>query len=283
MSQELKDIRHLEYYDVSKDNPVIIKLKTSKRKKLYHYTNSSGAKGILQSGSLWITHSSYLDDITEIKYISLVLDGVIQYLKQNKELYDRKVEGQFYIYEAIIKTLEALRGIYVEGAPISGGNLFILSLSENSNNNYLLENYCGQDGAVFEFENNIKGMFEGNEYKFHTFSAKVEYDLGKQITLLLEDINDFYWELLNVLLNKGTADYLEVVETIKSIIYIKTINYSFFFKHHKYSKEQEYRVVFLVDENLNEQIVQHRMKDDRKIPFIEILFNENSLINTRFV
>ena len=172
---------------------------------------------------------------------------------------------------------------YIKGAPISGGNLFILSLSENRNNKYLLENYCGQNGAVFEFENNIKGMFEGNGFTFHTFSAKVVYDLGKQITLLLEDINDFYWELLNVLINKRTADFLEVVETIKSIIYIKIINYSFFFKHHEYSKEQEYRVVFLVEEDLNKQIVKHRMKGDKEKPFIEVEFKKNSLINTRFV
>lgn len=56
---KLRDITSLEYYDVTKDNPLIMKLETSKRKKLYHYTTNIGAKGILESNSLWISHSNY--------------------------------------------------------------------------------------------------------------------------------------------------------------------------------------------------------------------------------
>lgn len=82
-----------------------MKLEKSKRKKLYHYTNGIGANGILKSNSLWVTHSNFLDDTTEIKYISVVLEGVMLYLNQNKELYDMGITGQWYIYEAIIKTL----------------------------------------------------------------------------------------------------------------------------------------------------------------------------------
>lgn len=283
MSQRLKDITNLEYYDISKENPVIIKLETSKCKKLYHYTNADGAKGILGSNSLWITHSSYLDDKTEIKYISIVLDGVIKYLKENKELYDKRVQGQFYIYEAIIKTLQALRQIYKKGAPIEGGNLFILSLSENGDNKYLSENYCKKDGAIFEFENNIADIFNGNKYSIITCSAKVEYDLGKQMTLLIEDINNFYWEFLNTIVGKKTVYYMQMIETVKSIIYTKIISYSFFFKHYKFTEEEEYRVIFLAENDLKEKILKYRMKSDRKIPYIETKFNKKSLITTRFI
>ncbi|SMC19895.1 hypothetical protein SAMN02745134_00957 [Clostridium acidisoli DSM 12555] len=105
MDEQIKDLDDLKYYEVTKDNPVMIKLEKSERKKLYHYTSKIAAKGIKDSQSFWVTHSSFLDDPTEIKYISHVLDGVIMYLEQNKEAYDSGVDGQFYVYEAIIKIL----------------------------------------------------------------------------------------------------------------------------------------------------------------------------------
>ncbi|MBY7063987.1 DUF2971 domain-containing protein [Clostridium sporogenes] len=283
MDKQMRDITTLKYYEVTKKNPVIMKLETSKRKKLYHYTNEIGAKGILKSNSLWVTHSNFLDDTTEIKYISIVLDGVIMYLNQNKELYDMGITGQVYIYEAIIKTLEALRETYKEGAPIDGGNLFLLSLTENKNNKYLFENYCRQGGAVLEFRNNIHDMFKENKYIFPICSAKVVYDCAKQMTVILEDINEFYSELLNTLINKKAVDYMEMIETVKSIITIKIINYSFFFKHIRFSKEEEYRVVFLVEEDYNYGVVKHRTKSAREIPYIEANFKKKSLIKARFI
>lgn len=282
MDNEMRAIDSLKYYEVTQNNPLIIKLKTSKRQKLYHYTNKIGANGILESNTLWITHSSFLDDTREIKYISFVLDGVITYLKESKELYNIGFEGQFYIYEAIIKTLEAQREIYKQGAPIKGGNLFLLSLSEHKNNKYLIDNYCGQDGAILEF-NNIADMFKENEYAVTTYKAQVVYDLGKQITILLKDINEFYLELLNNLAVEKSVDYMEVVETIKSVLYLKVLNYSFFFKHMKYSKEKEYRVVFLLDEDLNSEFLKERIKSGRKNPYIEIKFSKSSLTNVRYI
>lgn len=283
MNKQMRDITTLKYYEVTQKSPVIMKLETSKRKKLYHYTNEIGAKGILKSNSLWVTHGNFLDDATEIKYISIVLDGVIMYLNENKELYDMGIIGQWYIYEAIIKTLEALRETYKDGAPIVGGDIFLLSLTENKNNKYLLDNYCGQGGAVLEFRNNINDMFKANNYILPIFSAKVEYDYDNQMKLLLEDVNEFYSELLNNLIDEKTVDYMEMVETVKSIITIKMINYSFFFKHNKFSKEEEYRVVFLVSEDYNDGFVKHRTKSAREIPYIEVNFKKKSLIKSRFI
>ncbi|NEZ46515.1 hypothetical protein FDF74_04705 [Clostridium niameyense] len=273
----------VKYYEVTQKNPIIMKLETSKRKKLYHYTNKIGAKGILESNSLWVTHSNFLDDTTEIKYISIVLDGVIMYLNQNKELYDMGITGQVYIYEAIIKTLEALRETYKKGVPINGGDLYLLSLTENKNNKYLFENYCRQGGAVLEFRNNIDDMFKQNKYIFTTFSAKVVYDYAEQMTLILKDINEFYLELLSNLIKEKTVDYMEMIETVKSIITIKIINYSFFFKRIKFSKEEEYRVVFLVAEDYNNEFVKYRTKSAIEIPYIEAKFKKKSLIKAKFI
>lgn len=281
MNKEIKDVTKLKYYDISSKNPIMLKLETSKRKRLYHYTTKTGAKGILESNTLWVTHSNFLDDVTEIKYISFVLEGVIRYLYENKELYDLGVNGQFYIYEAIIKTLEALRETYKYGAPITGGNIFILSLTENRNNEFLYKNYCGNDGAVLEFSNEINNMFKDNKYVSCVFSAKVEYDYERQMTLLIEDINEFYSELLNNLIKEKIVNYTELIETVKSVIYIKIINYSFFFKHFSFINEEEYRVIFLAEEDNN--LMKYRKKLNRKIPYIEVNFNNDNLLQTQFI
>nr|WP_315021716.1 DUF2971 domain-containing protein [uncultured Aminipila sp.] len=280
MDNHPKDICKLKYYDVSKNNQIFIKLNMSTKKQLYHYTTKSGIEGILGNNSLWVTHRSFLDDTTEIHYIYSVLEGVIIYLNQNRELYDMGIEGQFYIYEAIIKTLDAMKKIYINGVPIEGGEIFLLSLTERSNNKYLLENYSGKDGAIIEFQNNIDKIFLKNKDILSILTAKVEYDFASQMTIIIEDINEFYSELLNNLLREKTVDYVELVETIKQILYIKILNYSFFFKHHNFSKEEEYRMVFLVDNNYVNNFVKYRTKSGKKIPYIDIKLNEKSIVKT---
>jgi hypothetical protein len=281
MENELRDITNLKYYSVYPDNPIIMKLETSISKNLYHYTTRLAAKGILDSDTLWVTHSSYLDDTTEIKYISIVIKGVIEYLKESKEAYNIGINGQFYVYEAIIKTLEALKEIYTSGAPISGGNLFLLSLTENKNNEYLIDNYCGSDGAVIELSND-NAIFKGDNRIFSIFSARVEYDLAKQMTLLIEDINDFYYEFLNNMLYEKIVDYMDIVETVKSVIYLKVINYSFFFKHEKFIKEEEYRKIFLVGDDFS-SLIKERIISGRRKPYIEVKFNKIGITNVSFL
>ena len=278
---ELKDVTKLKYYEISSNNPIEAKLGISKGKRLYHYTDKDAAQGILESNALWVTHSSFLDDITEIRYISLVLEGVIRYLYENKELYDTGVKGQFYVYEAIIKTLEALKKTYKHGAPITGGNIFILSLTEDGDNEFLYKNYSKANGAVLEFKNDVNSMFIDNKYLYAIQPTKVEYDLGNQMTLLLEDINEFYAEVLNNLIREKTVNYMELVEMIKSVIYIKVINYSFFFKHFNFAKEKECRVIFLVDEAFGE--VRYRKRTDRHIPYIVVDLGKNILLGSRFI
>ena len=277
---EMLDLTNIKYYEISRTNPIIMKLYVSKRKRLYHYTNKEGANGILKSNKLWITHSNFLEDKKEIKYISVVLDGVLMYLKENKECYDVGVKGQFIIYEAIVNTLEALKETYKREVPIVDGGVFLFSLTENKNNKYLYENYCGADGTVLEFRNDIYDMFKGNKKVFINFCAKVEYNLGKQMTIIIEDINNLYSEVLNNLIKEKKAEYSEIIKTVKGVLFTKILNYSFFFKDYKFFKEEEYRVVFLVENDCNSELVKYRKKGDRDIPYIEVNFKKKSLIKS---
>jgi len=262
--EKIRNLDDLKYYEVTAHNPIIIKLKPFKKRNVYHYTTKQSAKSILSNNCFWVTRSDCLDDKSEIKYISKVLDGVIKYLEKYRTEYDVGVEGQYNILESIVKTLKALREIYKVTTPIIDADIYLLSLTENKNNKYLLGNYAGRHGVVLNFINDINTMFKNDrfdEYKITTFCAEVVYDYGEQITLILEDINEFYHELISNLVEvEGSIDFSEVVETVKTVIYLKIINYALFFKDEKFSKEEECRIAFLVSNENLDGFVKHRKK-----------------------
>lgn len=281
LGNTLKPYDDLQYYEVTDHNPLMVKLRVSDKKKLYHYTTSESGKNILKGSSFWVTRCDNLADITEIKYISHVLDGVIMYIEKNKELYIVNAKDKYIIVDAIIMTLKALRDLYKKGAPITDGKLYLLSLSENKSNKYLIETYCGKDGVILEFKNDIDELFIKDNGIVTSFTAKVEYGYNKQMRLIIEDINDFFNEFHVNLLNNGIINYIEMVETIRTVIYVKVINYSFFFKHENFSKEEEYRVAFLVDDNNN--MVKYRMKSGKPISYYEAKIKDKHLITRKFI
>lgn len=290
MRKDLKALEDLKYYEVTENNPLFIKLEPFKRKMLYHYTTKRNAKSILSNNCFWITRSDYLDDKKEIKYIYEILGGVIDYLKENRELYDIGVEGQYNIFEAIIKTLEALKEIYKVSTPIMDAHIYLLSLTDNKRNKFLLENYAGEHGVVFEFvnETNIKYMSDNktifkddifDKYRIPIFYGKVVYDCKKQLTILIEDINEFYREIItNSIAIDGAINFNEeIVETIKTVIYLKIIHYALFFKREKFAKEEECRIAFIVGDKCSNEIIKHRKRGNEIIPYIECEFRKESL------
>lgn len=273
---------NFEYYEVTDKNPIYIKLDMINNKRLYHYTALEAGKNILKNSCFWVTRSDYLYDKSEIIYICKILDGVIAYLKENKALYDLKVEGQFEILNMIIKTIEGTKRTYIEnGHTIKNGHIYLLSLTSNKYNNYLMNNYAGSDGITIEVKNNFEKLRRINNFDSNIITmccAKVEYDYAKQLKLILEDINDFYVELIGNILNKNKpVDQREILEVIKAIINIKILNYSLFFKHYKFAKEEEYRIAFIGDDKYWDSIVKYRDRDGEKIPYIEVKFPTKSL------
>ncbi|NRT92299.1 DUF2971 domain-containing protein [Clostridium beijerinckii] len=290
MIKKLRNLEDLKYYEVTENNPLFIKLEPFRRKKLYHYTTKKSAKSILSNNCFWITRSDYLDDKKEIKYIYEVLAGVIEYLKGNRDLYNNDIEGQYDIFEAIIKTLEALKEIYKVTTPIMDSHIYLLSLTENKNNRYLLENYAGDHGVVLEFFNETSTKYIGDnktifkndildKYKIPLFCGKVIYDASEQLTILIEEINEFYTEIItNCIAIDGRINLNEeIVETIKTVIYCKIIHYALFFKHQKFAKEEECRIAFIVGDNCSNEIIKHRQKGNETIPYIEAEFKKESL------
>ena len=51
--------------------------------KIYHYTDLNGLKGIIESGSLWATHFSFLNDSNELTHGMNCLENALQYLRED--------------------------------------------------------------------------------------------------------------------------------------------------------------------------------------------------------
>lgn len=51
---------------------------------LYHYTTIDGLKGIIKNRSMWLTHTSTLNDPTELKYGKEIILGILRTQKGNK-------------------------------------------------------------------------------------------------------------------------------------------------------------------------------------------------------
>jgi len=272
------DIDNLSYYKVTDKNPIYIKLNELKgRKCLYHYTNKASAENILKSNTFYVTHSNFLLDKTELKYIAHVLTAVLGYLRKTFKEYNQGIIGE-KVSEYIVKSLIALKKQYEQGIPVDDGDFYILSLTERKNNKYLLENYCGEGGEILEINDSIVQMLKDNKYLYTTFTARVVYDLKEQMELIIKDINEFYYELCNVALCENVVNYSKLAETVRSVLYIKIVNYSFFFKDIEYSKENEYRVVFLIKRGMEK----YREKNGSNIPYIEVEFKENSIFKTNY-
>jgi hypothetical protein len=282
LEKKLKDITDLYYYEVTKENPIIIKLDISEKQRLFHYTSENAANNIYDNGCMWVTQWNYLDDNEELKYISKILRGAINYLiKKQDEYIENNLEQEIFL--DIILIIKSIINMYEEGnIPISDGTFFLLSLTEKKNNKYLIENYSKRNGKIIEInKKGLDGLYLNEKDDCLIIEGKVIYDIEEQLKIIIEDINNIYNEINNsIILNNHKFDRIELRETIKSILYLKAINYSIFFKRNKFNEEEEYRIAILVDNNILKENIKYRYNENRinlKIPYIEVKIDRQYL------
>jgi hypothetical protein len=60
---------------------------------LYHYTNASGLKGILESNSLWATDAEFLNDVQELQFGRTELCDALRAYAESLHPSDRAPDG----------------------------------------------------------------------------------------------------------------------------------------------------------------------------------------------
>lgn len=274
------EINTFKYFDVTAQNPIILKINQKANNIIYHYTNIKSFCEIIKNEEIWVTDSNFLNDSLEIKYIRKIMLQVANCLEENKGIYSNKSDSNGELLDMFIKVLLFTSESMYERS-ITAAKTFIFSLSENDDSLDLFRCYSNGEGIAIGFKNIMQEVFKYNfirKNKILIFDGNVIYDEVEQNEILKSNVLEFYNELVNTLISKNIKVindkvHIEILNEVKSIISILCFNYSIFFKDKSFKSEQEYRIAFLMDSEVYNKFVKFRVKGDIIIPYIEMKFN----------
>jgi hypothetical protein len=204
---------------------------------IYHYTDDTGLRGILESGKLWFTDIFQLNDPSELKH------GV----KCAIEILESKADTGSVLLKLFTKqfkeTLELPRTIE------SAAHLFVCCFSHDRDDLGQWRAYAdngrgyslGFDGPMFKevFDEDIKKHAHLENAPFY-----VMYDEAKLCEILKELIATIDPILMLSAKDKPSLDiisYRTFLRNLTIIVVVNCISLSLLFKHKAYSNEKEYR------------------------------------------
>ena len=207
---------------IGPDSPFVKSLTSQKPPhRIYHYTNDVGLKGILESGKLWLTEISSLNDPSELNH------GFGVAIKELKKMVaNEPAESQNFAHDL---ELVAIRNTIHRSA-----DFFICSFS-----------LCGDDlGQWRAYADNGRGFALGfDAAALETATAPDSFPLTYDDVMLAEIDR----EIISKMLHLARLPELKNDLSIAFMTYVT--NAAIFFKHPAYGNEMEYRFLetFSVD------------------------------------
>jgi len=201
---------------------------------VYHYTDSGGLLGILESGVLWATHYRYLNDSSELRYIfDLAVQVAADRLRSRN---DGPLARAFLEY------------VSTEAPPYGDTVYYLCCFSEADNSLSQWRAYAGRQGFSLGFPGDI--TFDPS-----LISVPARQGQTAGITLLkIEYRADFHTEyatrLIQELVNLCETEHmLSYVDPKVAVSHISPFYFgqleraSYRFKHPDFSDEREWRLV----------------------------------------
>jgi hypothetical protein len=207
---------------IGPDSPLVKSLTSQKPPhRIYHYTNDVGLKGILESGKLWLTEISSLNDPSELNH------GFGVAIKELKKMVaNEPAESQKFAHDL---ELVAIRNTIHRSA-----DFFICSFS-----------LCGDDlGQWRAYADNGRGFALGfDAAALETATAPDSFSLTYDDVRLAEIDREIISKMLNL------ARLPELKNDLSIVFMTYVTNAAIFFKHPAYRSEMEYRFLetFSVD------------------------------------
>ncbi|WP_027625595.1 DUF2971 domain-containing protein [Clostridium lundense] len=264
--------------------------------KLYHYTSIYALKNILETNSLWVTNSKFLNDSTEIKYGYNLICKIAEELKKEKKLSD-----DFYML--IIDNLN-----YLIDSKLNG--IYVFSLAKEKDSLLLWSNYSNFEGYnlginVKDFLQQVEKYGEISGAK-KSFNVSMDTEIYMRTVTLKEDLiqtdkyfndkNEFFMSYNEVIYDKEKQiEYIKYILTNVNTYYMKhydekylkklqrftgsllmeLYNVLLFFKEPAFKQEEEYRIIFIKN-NSSKEFKNHRILNGSFIPYIELRFKESN-------
>ena len=221
---------------------------------LFHYTNQIASVGI-KGGEIWMTRADCFLDPKEIEHGLEVFSKAAQ-----NSLSDLEIASFFKILEALKERLRTC---------------FVLSLSQNPDNNYLQSNYAGENGAVIEFQENFSHVLytgwhtipnSDDSFRNHfivdtydRFEGFVLYDDEQQLRLA----------------KMACLAYRDLISTdahiVEAIHFVNILmNCLVLFKSREFEVEKEYRIALVRKSEEKESFEKSRENDKCCYLYIEV-------------
>lgn len=246
-----------------------------KGEKLYHYTNATAVRGIIDSNSFWATKYDFLNDRSEFEYAyKLFSEKIISEIKDvrlKKEIRTRlrkEINDDFSV-----KIGSVLNGYYV------------LSFSLNADNLALWSEFTNEAGYCIEFD---YAELDQTLETYFGWEGKVVYDREIQLQNMRDNWSEFLEQEFGIrysdILENANLDLQE--KTISGMVLhalILCVLYGMFYKKPEFGMEQEYRYVFSVwhDGNGKRDLpMQFRIKGDTFVPYVIIPCNARDAIKS---
>lgn len=245
---------------------------------IYHYTNTAGFMGIIQSQSLWATNSNFLNDHQEMKKGIEIFRQHLLNEKTFKDVEHLHKENMDLLLSLIYSLVKA-----------SEDNIYLTSFTEDRD--YLRQwmSYCQfNDGVCIGFnkdklQSNFSDSYKNEtEYCFSKINYSDIHDFQNFINLKTmlsifeteviiqngkKSEHTSFQDLDNESQNNIFSSYMFAL-IHKAILKISS------FKPKEFQDEKEFRLSIL---NNNDKVVKHRIRNGYIIPYLVIPFQIEAL------
>jgi hypothetical protein len=199
---------------------------------LYHYTSITSLFSIIENKEFWVTRSDYMNDTSEVIYFREVVKNAL-----DNHLNKACTSIEWATWKEFIKDK-----LTYERSELSS-LIFILSFSKNPDSLSMWNYYGKNDGYNFGILKSDLDLLMKSEFRGAMKSGSLIYEFDRQVNILENElINAYEFFCVNSKIDG-------VLERVFFELNQRFFNYSFFFKHHAFKNEEEYRFSFLYMSN----------------------------------
>lgn len=237
--------------------------------KLYHYTTLEGLKGILNSRSIWFTHTSTLNDPLELKYGKQIILDILNEATNNEN-------------EDNIKNLLKYLSVHVNAFNTMITQTYVACFCESENLLSQWRSYAAQGGGYnlgLRFQSNTKfyHTLDDTEEDSYVILRKMVYDVDEQRELISDYIS-------SIVTSSGDAinyynEHGGIPDDWAAIAGMESANILFdlvlSFKNPVFNEENEWRLIYGRLASYKPEQLKFRETKVGLIPYIETYIVED--------
>jgi Protein of unknown function (DUF2971) len=210
---------------------------------LFHYTNPSGMRGILDSSRLWATNYRFLNDASEIAYGVALFESIVQ---ERLATADGDIVREFL--DRTLDTANAFDGMF---------DCYIACFCERDDLLNQWRVYVGSGGgyALGFRMNEINRRWGQLQPTQEFYLRKVVYDESEQRRLIAQVLELAVLNLSEATKGVSLTDANSLIARCCQFVRAETADYLMCFKHPAFSVEEEWRLCHIASSREAEHVL----------------------------